>query len=131
MNKLLNYYLNIKKKYEDMKKEEPNKLNEDGTPFDYEKSEREELGLPVINQEENEKERFKKYNKSKLKEFTEFIENNICIDRNKQKYNVQQINICFKINKFMNLEEQLQIKKTQIVKLEKHPDRPCRSVQTK
>ena len=121
MKQLLNHYLNIKKKYEDMKKEEPNKLNEDGTPFDYEKSEREELGLPVINQEENEKERFKKYKKSKLEEFTEFIENNICIDRNKQKYNVQQINICFKLNKYMDLEEQLQIKKTQIVKLEKHP----------
>ena len=97
MKQLLNHYLNIKKKYENMKKEEPNKLNEDGTPFDFEKNEREELGLPVLPVGKNE---IKIYEKSKLEEFTEFIENNICIDSNKQKYNVQQINICFKLNKY-------------------------------
>ena len=118
MKQLLNHYLNIKKKYENMKKEEPNKLNEDGTPFDFEKNEREELGLPVLPVGKNE---IKIYEKSKLEEFTEFIENNICIDSNKQKYNVQQINICFKLNKYMDLEEQLQIKKTQMLKIEKHP----------
>ena len=118
MKELLNHYLNIKKKYEDMKKEDPNKLNEDGTPFDFEKNEREELGLPTLPHEESKNKKFKK---SKLEEFTEFIENNILIDSNKQKYNVQQINICFKLNEYMNLEGQLQSKKTQIVKIEKHP----------
>ena len=56
-----------------------------------------------------------------MNEFTNFIDNNICIDANKAKYNVQQINICFKLNKFMSLEGQLQWKKTQIVKINKHP----------
>ncbi len=75
MKQLLTHYLNIKKKYEEMKLEEPNKLNEDGTPFDFEKNEREELGLPPIDKKESE---IKKHKKSKLEEFTEFIENNIC-----------------------------------------------------
>ena len=103
MKQLLIHYLNIKKKYEEMKLEEPNKLNEDGTPFDFEKNEREELGLPPIDKKESEIKKYKKHKKAKLEEFTEFIENNICIDLNKEKYNVQQINICFKLNKYMNL----------------------------
>ena len=127
MKQLLTHYLNIKKKYEEMKLEEPNKLNEDGSPFDFEKNEREELGLPDIIQKEGENKKSKKYKKSKLEEFTDFIESNICIDLNKEKYNVQQINICFKLNKYMNLEDQLQLKKTQIVKIEKHPYQKARN----
>ena len=56
-----------------------------------------------------------------MEEFRTFIENNICIDANKEKYNVQQINICFRLNKYMSLEAELHLKKTQIVKIEKHP----------
>lgn len=122
MKQLLKHYLNTKKKYEEMKIQEPNKLNEDGTPFDFEKNLREELGLSEVSIQKEEIEiGLNKKKISKLQEFTSFIENSICIDPNKQKYNVQQINICFKLNKYMNLEEQLQLKKTQIVKIEKHP----------
>ena len=122
MKKVLTLYLNIKKKYEEMKLQEPNKLNEDGTPFDFEKNLREELGLPEITLQKNDKNvNHRKRALSKLTEFSAFIENNICIDVNKEKYNVQQINICFKLNKYMDLEEQLQMKKTQKVKIEKHP----------
>ena len=122
MKQLLTHYLSIKKKYEEMQLQEPNKLNEDGTPFDFEKNLREELGLSDINTEkENKNKSIRKKEISKLEEFSAFIENNICIDANKEKYNVQQINICFKLNKYMNLEEQLQMRKTQKVKIEKHP----------
>ena len=120
MNQLLNRYLNVKKKYEDMKLKEPDKLNEDGTPFDFEQKLKEELGIEDINPIlESRKPINGKI--SKLNEFKNFIENNICIDANKMKYNVQEINICFKLNKYMNLEGQLQQKKTQIVKINKHP----------
>ena len=122
MKQLLKHYLNTKKKYEEMKLQEPNKLNEDGTPFDFEKNLREELGFSDVSIQKEERDiGLNKKKISKLKEFTSFIENSICIDANKQKYNVQQINICFKLNKYMKLEEQLQLKKTQIVKIEKHP----------
>ena len=122
MKQLLTHYLSIKKKYEEMQLQEPNKLNEDGTPFDFEKNLREELGLSDINTEkENKNKSIRKKEISKLEEFSAFIENNICIDANKEKYNVQQINICFKLNKYMNIEEQLQMRKTQKVKIEKHP----------
>ena len=121
MKQLLTHYLNIKKKYEEMKQLEPNKLNEDGTPFDFEKNLKEELGLPYISQKEGENKKNKEKKISQLEEFRSFIENNICIDANKEKYNVQQINICFRLNKYMSLEAELHLKKTQIVKIEKHP----------
>ena len=122
MKQLLKHYLNTKIKYEEMKLQEPNKLNEDGTPFDFEKNLREELGLSDISIQKEDKDiGLNRKEISKLEEFTSFIENSICTDANKHKYNVQQINICFKLNKYMNLEQQLQLKKTQIVKIEKHP----------
>ena len=121
MKQLLSHYLGIKKKYEEMKTLEPNKVNEDGTPYDFEKNLREELGLNDIMKKESENKRNNRYKISKLEEFTNFVENNICIDENKEKYNVQQINICYKLNQYMNLEEQLHWKKTQIIKIEKHP----------
>ena len=122
MKKLLTHYLNIKKKYEEMQLQDPNKLNEDGTPFDFQKNLREELGLSEIKTlKEDKNKQNKKRTISNLEEFSAFLENNICVDTNKEKYNVQQINICFKLNKYMNLEEQLQLKKTQKVKIEKHP----------
>ena len=130
MKQLLKHYLNTKKKYEEMKIQEPNKLNEDGTPFDFEKNLREELGLSDISIQNEERDiGLNKKKISKLQEFTSFIENSIFIDANKQKYNVQEINVCFKLNKYMNLEEQLQLKKTQIVKIEKHPYQIKRNIE--
>lgn len=58
---------------------------------------------------------------SRLKEFSSFIENNICSDINKEKYNIQQINICFKLNDFMQLQSELQDINTKIVKTNNHP----------
>ena len=124
LQEALSHYLSIRQKYDEMKEKEPNKLNEDGSPFDFEKHLLGELG---IDEEDIEKINGKKLNKrrkkhlSKLKEFSAFVAKRICVGNNEEKYNIEQINICFKLNKFMELEDNLQMKNTQIVKIKNHP----------
>ena len=133
MHSVLSHYLSIRKEYEILKQNDPNKLNEDGTKFDFEKEMNKKLGISELlsknqsKKEKNEKikgsKKGKKHKKgiSRLKQFTAFIENNICIGPNKEKYQVEQLNICFKLNNFMNLEEELHSINTQIVKTKNHP----------
>ena len=123
MHELLSHYLNIRKKYEEMLKNEPSKLNEEGTPFDFQKELNQELNIPNYNFENKRNIMHKNKNHliSRLKEFSDFIENNICINQNKEKYNIKQLNICFKLNEFMQLEEELHTINTQIVKINNHP----------
>ena len=123
LQEVLSHYLSIRQKYDEMKEKEPNKLNKDGSPFDFEKHLREELG---INEEDIEKIYGKKLKKgkkhiSKLKEFSAFVGKKICVGKKDEKYNIEQVNICFKLNKFMELEDNLQLKNTQIVKIKNHP----------
>ena len=123
MHEVLSHYLNIRKKYEEMLKNEPSKLNEDGSPFDFQKELNQELNIPNYNYENKRNSIHKNKNHliSRLKEFSDFIENNICINQNKEKYNIKQLNICFKLNEFMQLEEELHTINTQIVKINNHP----------
>ena len=123
MDEVLSHYLNIRKKYEEMIKNEPNKLNEDGTPFDFQKELNQELNIPNSNFEKKRStiNKNRSHLISRLKEFSDFIENNICINQNKEKYNIKQLNICFKLNEFMQLEEELHTINTQIVKINNHP----------
>ena len=127
MNDVLSHYLDIRKKYEEMIEKEPNKLNKDGTPFDFQKELNKELGIKDSIFKKNKKNQKNKINKkqkkliSRLKEFSVFIENNICSDENKNNYNVQQLNICFKLNDFMQIQSELQDINTKIVKINNHP----------
>jgi len=142
MKDVLYKYLELKKKYKDMKENEPDKLNEDGTPFDFEKKMLEEMHINDSYLEEYDKKKTKKdqifkkartekngqKNKrdkkntlSKLKEFSAFIENNICIGQKNEKYRVENLNICYKFNDFMKLEEKLHLINTQITKIKNHP----------
>ena len=50
-----------------------------------------------------------------LKAFDSFIKNKICVS-NGEKFNINQINVCYKINEYMKIEEKIQDKKSQIVK---------------
>ena len=128
LNKALSHYLSVRKKYEELKEKEPNKLNEDGSPFNFEQKIREELGINDIFAEKTNKRKKGKMNMhmhnkkiSRLEEFSEFLEKKICVGVNDKKYNIEQINICFRLNKFMELEDNLQWKNTQIVKINNHP----------
>ena len=72
----------------------------------------EELGL----------EEFIKNKNINIKEaFNEFIKNKICETQNKEKFNVYQINICYKITEFISIEEKIQKKKNEIYKIENDP----------
>lgn len=141
MEEVFMHYLGVRKKYEELQKNEPDKLNEDGTPFDFEKKILEELQINDSYLEEYNKKKtlkksifrsridknkqkgknHKKNRLSKLKEFSAFIENNICIGPNKEKYRVEQLNICYKLSDFMKLEENLHLINTQIIKTKNHP----------
>ena len=130
MNEALWHYLNIRKRYEEMIEKEPNKLNDDGTPFDFIKNLNEELCLKesIINKYQKNKEKIKHniHKKgiklmSRLKQFCAFIESNICTSLNQEEYNIQQLNICFKLNEFMQLEEELHDINTKITKINNHP----------
>jgi hypothetical protein len=63
----------------------------------------------------------KKIKLSNLKGFSAYIENNICIGPNKEKYRVEQLNICYKLSDFMKLEEELHLINTQIIKIKYNP----------
>jgi len=139
------HYLNVRKEYEELQKKEPDKLNKDGTPFDFEKEMLKKLGISDAYLEEYTKKKTtknKKFNKfkkaktdknelkdnnhkknklSKLKEFSAYIENNICIGPKKEKYRVEQLNICYKLSDFMKLEEKLHLINKQIIKIKYHP----------
>ena len=142
MREVFLHYLGVRKKYEELQKKEPDKLNEDGTPFDFEKKILEELGISNSYLEEyitkktkknqifkkartdknDQKDKsHKKHTLSKLKEFSAYIENNICIGPKKGKYRVEQLNICYKLSNFMKLEEKLHLINTQIIKIKNHP----------
>ena len=134
MNEALWHYLNIRKKYEEMIEKEPHKLNDDGTPFDFTKKLNEELCLKesIINKYKKNKNKNKKRSKdnihknekklmSRLKQFSAFIESNICTSTNQEDYNIKQLNICFKLNEFMQLEDELQEINTKITKTNNHP----------
>ena len=138
-------YLGVRKKYEELQQKEPNKLNKDGTPFDFEKKMLEELGISEAYLEKykkkkstenktfnkfmtnrtdknEQKDKSNKKNKlSNLKVFSAYIENNICIGPNKEKYRVEQLNICYKLSDFMKLEEELHLINTKIIKIKYNP----------
>ena len=56
-----------------------------------------------------------------LEGFNEFIKNIICETPNGEKFNVYQINICYKISEFMKIEDKIQEKKSEIYKINHDP----------
>ena len=54
--------------------------------------------------------------------FNEFIKNKICETSNGEKFNIYQINICYKITEFTSIEEKIQKKKNEIYKIENDPN---------
>ena len=61
-----------------------------------------------------------------LKAFESFIKNKICVSKG-EKFNINQINVCYKINEFMKIEEKIQEKKSQIVKANFDPKQQLRN----
>ena len=57
-----------------------------------------------------------------LEGFNKFIKNKICETSKGDKFNIFQINICYKINKFMEIQEKIQKKKNEIYKVENDPN---------
>ena len=45
-----------------------------------------------------------------LDAFNQFIKNKICVTDKGEKYNIYHINICYKIDEFMEMEEKIQEK---------------------
>ena len=56
-----------------------------------------------------------------LEAFYTFIKNKICESSKGEKFNVHQINICYKISEFMKIEEEIQNKNREIYKINRHP----------
>ena len=56
-----------------------------------------------------------------LEGFNEFIKNIICESPEGEKFNIYRINICYKINEFMKIENEIQEKKSQIYKISHDP----------
>ena len=50
--------------------------------------------------------------------FKQFIMNKICIGQNGEKFNIYRINVCYKIDEFMKIEEKIQEIKRKIYKIE-------------
>ena len=50
--------------------------------------------------------------------FNHFIKNKICVSSDGDKFNIYRINICYKINEFMEIEEQIQELKKKIYKID-------------
>ena len=65
----------------------------------------EELGLGDVSKEEE---------INILEAFYTFIKNRICVSSNGDKFNIYQINICYKINEFMKLEDEIQKKNREL-----------------
>ena len=53
--------------------------------------------------------------------FYTFIKNKICESSKGEKFNVHQINICYKISEFMKIEEEIQKLNSEIYKINRHP----------
>ena len=54
-------------------------------------------------------------------DFSNFIRNKICEASDGKKFNVKKVNICYKINNFMKIEEKIQDIKAKIIKIEHDP----------
>ena len=133
MKDVLLYYLDVRKNYEESqnekeKKELLKKLGiteaylEEYTKKKTTKNKKFNKFKKARTDKNEQKDNSQEKNKlSKLKEFSAFIENKICIGPNKEKYRVEQLNICYKLSNFMKLEEKLHLINTQIIKIEHHP----------
>ena len=53
--------------------------------------------------------------------FSNFIKDKICENSDGKKFNVKKVNICYKINEFMKIEEKIQDIKAKIIKTEHDP----------
>ena len=53
--------------------------------------------------------------------FNTFIKNRICVSSNGEKFNVSHINICYKIDELKKTEDQIQEKKSKILKIKNDP----------
>ena len=107
------YFLSLKEKYNNELIEKENNIGDcDTNKKDGLHKFRTEIGIP---DEKNNDEL------TLLDEFKYFIKNMICMGEN-EKYNIKQINICFKLDQLMEYEEELQQKKTIIDKVLNHPE---------
>ena len=56
-----------------------------------------------------------------LEGFNTFIKNRICVSTDGEKYNVSQINICYKIDELKKIEDKIQDRKSKILKIKNDP----------
>jgi hypothetical protein len=115
-----NFWKNIKKINENLKKRnsnfnadnennfEENKSQEKTNYSQAEMEEAQEIGLEEIPKGEE---------INILEAFNQFIKNKICTTDKDEKFNIYQINICYKINDFMSMQEKIQEIKREIYKI--------------
>ena len=115
INKINNYIINKNEnndKDSNNKNRCENKKENQKEPAQIEMKEIEELGLEDFPQE-------KEINI--LEAFNTFIKNKICETSNGEKFNIYQINICYKISEFMKIEDKIQNKKRMLYKFYNDP----------
>ena len=82
--------------------------SQEKTNYSLERKEAEEIGLEDISNNEE---------INILDAFNQFIKNKICVTDKGEKYNIYNINICYKIDEFMEMEEKIQEIKKEIYKI--------------
>ena len=82
--------------------------SQEKTNYSLERKEAEEIGLEDISNNEE---------INILDAFNQFIKNKICVTDKGEKYNIYHINICYKIDEFMEMEEKIQEIKKEIYKI--------------
>ena len=99
--------INSRKKNKNQNDSEESKSQEK-TNYSLERKEAEEIGLEDISNNEE---------INILDAFNQFIKNKICVTDKGEKYNIYNINICYKIDEFMEMEEKIQEIKKEIYKI--------------
>ena len=99
--------INTSRKNKNQNDSEESKSQEK-TNYSLERKEAEEIGLEDISNNEE---------INILDAFNQFIKNKICVTDKGEKYNIYHINICYKIDEFMEMEEKIQEIKKEIYKI--------------
>ena len=66
-----------------------------------------------------------------LEGFNTFIKNRICVSTDGEKYNVSQINICYKIDELKKIEDKIQDRKSKILKIKNDPKQQIKNEKKK
>jgi hypothetical protein len=110
---------NVNNINKDMTSNEQNFINL-SSKYDSLAPEKEELGLDDIPKDKE---------VNILEGFNRFIRNRVCVSANGEKFNINNINICYKINELKQSEDEIQKIKSQILKINYDPKQKMKNEQ--